>query len=61
MQESAVHKAVGGEMTQDMRSFFFFFFFFAVPGLEDEFFRDRVSQTVCLGWLQTVILLISAS
>jgi hypothetical protein len=25
------------------------------------FFRDRVLQTICLGWLQTVILLISAS
>jgi hypothetical protein len=25
------------------------------------FFRDRVSQTICLGWLQTLILLISAS
>jgi hypothetical protein len=24
-------------------------------------FWDRVSQTICLGWLQTVILLISAS
>jgi hypothetical protein len=25
------------------------------------FFRDRVSRTVCLGWLLTVILLVSAS
>jgi hypothetical protein len=24
------------------------------------FFRDRVSQSICLGWLQTTILLISA-
>jgi hypothetical protein len=27
----------------------------------DRFFRDRVWQTLYLGWLQTVILLISAS
>jgi hypothetical protein len=26
-----------------------------------EYFWDRVSQTICLGWLQTVILFISAS
>jgi hypothetical protein len=26
----------------------------------DGFFRDRVSRTICLGWLQTLILLISA-
>jgi hypothetical protein len=25
------------------------------------FFRDRVLRTICLGWLQTAILLISAS
>jgi hypothetical protein len=25
------------------------------------FFQDRVSQTICSGWLQTTILLISAS
>jgi hypothetical protein len=25
------------------------------------YFQDRVSQTICLGWLQTAILLISAS
>jgi hypothetical protein len=28
---------------------------------EKGFFWDRVSWTICLGWLQTVILLISAS
>jgi hypothetical protein len=53
----------------------FFFFFFVVLGLELRaytsghsvspflwfFFRDRVSQTICLGWLWTSILLISAS
>jgi hypothetical protein len=27
----------------------------------DGFFRDKFSQTICPGWLQTVILLISAS
>jgi hypothetical protein len=27
----------------------------------DGFFRDRVSQTICLGWLWPAILLISAS
>jgi hypothetical protein len=27
----------------------------------DFFFQDRVSRTVCLGWVQTMILLISAS
>jgi hypothetical protein len=32
-----------------------FFFFF------EGFFWDRVFQTICSGWLQTVILLISAS
>jgi hypothetical protein len=32
----------------------FFFFFFG-----DGFFLDRVSQTICLGWLQTTILLTS--
>jgi hypothetical protein len=26
-----------------------------------KYFRDRVSRTVCLGWLQTTVLLISAS
>jgi hypothetical protein len=25
------------------------------------FFQDRVSQTLCLGWLQMTVLLISAS
>jgi hypothetical protein len=48
--------------------------FFAVLGLElmaftlshsaspfcDRYFWDRVSQTICLGWLWTAILLISA-
>jgi hypothetical protein len=29
--------------------------------LHQTFFQDRVSQTICLGWLQTMILLISAS
>jgi hypothetical protein len=54
-----------------------FFFFFEVLGLElraytlshstNPFFfvlgvfRDRVLRTICLGWLQTVVLLISAS
>jgi hypothetical protein len=52
------------------------FFFFAVLGLNsgptpqdtqpafffcDGFFWDRVSWTICFGWLQTMILLISAS
>jgi hypothetical protein len=27
----------------------------------DGFFWDRVSQTICLGWVQTAVLLISAS
>jgi hypothetical protein len=27
----------------------------------DSYFQDRVSQTTCLGWLRTSILLISAS
>jgi hypothetical protein len=27
----------------------------------DGFFQDRVLQTICLGWLQTANLLISAS
>jgi hypothetical protein len=56
---------------------FFFFFFFVVLGVKlrayttlwailpavfcDGFFQDRVSWTVCLGWLWTMILLISAS
>jgi hypothetical protein len=32
------------------------------PALFGEgFFQDRVSQTICWAWLQTVILLISAS
>jgi hypothetical protein len=50
--------------------------FFAVLGFEhrtynfeplhqaifcDGFFRDRVSRTICPGWLQTAILLTSAS
>jgi hypothetical protein len=26
-----------------------------------EYFQDRVSQTICLGWLQTMFLLISSS
>jgi hypothetical protein len=51
----------------------FFPFFFAVLGLELRvfilnqpfsvmgFFQDRVSKTICLGWLWTMILLISAS
>jgi hypothetical protein len=52
----------------------FFFFFFSL-GFELRaytlshstspffviFFLDRVSQTICPGWLQTTILLISAS
>jgi hypothetical protein len=46
-------------------TFFFFFFFFAVLGFElraytlshsaspfcDGFFQDRISQTICPGWL----------
>jgi hypothetical protein len=35
---------------------FRFFFFFC-----DRYFRDRVLQTICPGWLQTAILLISTS
>jgi hypothetical protein len=27
----------------------------------DVYFRDRVSRTICLGWLQTIILLVSTS
>jgi hypothetical protein len=45
-----------------------FFFFFLIQGLHlepalfcDGFFRDRVSQTIFLGWFQTEILLIAAS
>jgi hypothetical protein len=53
-----------------------FFFLFAVLGLElrafplshstspifcDRVFRDSVLKTICSGWLQTTILLISAS
>jgi hypothetical protein len=48
-----------------------FFFFFCGTGawtqglhlehLHQPYFCDRVSQTVCPGWLQTMILLISAS
>jgi hypothetical protein len=48
-----------------------FFFFFQIWGLNsgptplallcEWFFWDRVSWTVCLGWLGTLILLISAS
>jgi hypothetical protein len=55
--------------------FFFFFFLFCSTGawtrsthwatLSAPFlwwvFKDRVSWTICLGWLQTAILLISAS
>jgi hypothetical protein len=51
------------------------FLFFLVRGLElrtyiltnppalycEGFFQDRVSRTICLGWLGTVILLISTS
>jgi hypothetical protein len=59
-----------------MDHFFFFFFFFlqnwgltAGPTPQatlpahfcDCFFQDRISWTICLIWLQTVILLISAS
>jgi hypothetical protein len=61
-----------GTMTH---AFFFFSSFFAVLGLElraytlchstssfcDGLFWDRVLQTICLGCLRTVILLISAS
>jgi hypothetical protein len=53
----------------------FFFFFLRYWGLNigptpwatppilfcEGFFQDRVSQTICPGWLQTTILLISAS
>jgi hypothetical protein len=53
----------------------FFFFFFVVLGLELRAFTlthstalflwrvfwDRVSWTICLGWLQTTVLLISTS
>jgi hypothetical protein len=53
----------------------FYFFCFAVLGLKVRafslsysaspfcvgYFRDRVSQITCLGWLQTTILLVSAS
>jgi hypothetical protein len=56
-------------------TFFFFFFFFVLLGLElraftlshttspfyDGYFGDRVSQTICPGWLQNSMLLISAS
>jgi hypothetical protein len=47
-----------------------YFFFFAVLGFELRVYsfsystsplRDRVSQTICLGWLRTMFLLISAS
>jgi hypothetical protein len=52
-----------------------FLFVFAVPGFElrvytfshsirpfcVRYFRDRILLTICLGWLQTAILLISAS
>jgi hypothetical protein len=31
------------------------------PSFCDRVFWDRVSWTICLGWLRTVILLISAS
>jgi hypothetical protein len=49
--------------------FFCFFFFlvlafelrpYTLPFSSDNFFRDKVSWTVYLGWLQTMILLISA-
>jgi hypothetical protein len=54
---------------------FFFFFFFQFLGLNsgpipwatpqalfcDGYFRDRVSWTICSGWLWTLILLICAS
>jgi hypothetical protein len=56
---------------------FFLFIYFAVLGLNlgpspwatppspllfcAGFFWDRILQTICLGWLQTMILLISAS
>jgi hypothetical protein len=63
--------------TLPLRYFFSFFFFFfllywglnsgpipwaTLPALFwERFFWDRVSQTICLGWLWTMILLISAS
>jgi hypothetical protein len=57
---------------QDVSNFSFFlsFFFFQYWGLNSRYTpwathdgssRDRISWTICLGWLQTVILLISAS
>jgi hypothetical protein len=56
--------------TQTLLCFFFFFFFFffyssgvwTPPVLFCEgFFSNRVLQTICLGWLWTAVLLISAS
>jgi hypothetical protein len=51
--------------------FFLFFFFSPVLGLglraytlshsTSPFYQDRVSQTICLGWLRTANFLISAS
>jgi hypothetical protein len=62
-------------MIREYKHFFVFFFFFCseiwTHGLHleplhqsyfcDGFFWDRVSQTISLGWLQTVIFLISVS
>jgi hypothetical protein len=59
----------------DFLSFFFFFFFWGTGVWSQDLhfeslhqplylwwvFQDRVSQTICLGWLRTVILLMSAS
>jgi hypothetical protein len=41
--------------------FFFFFFFFLGRARCAEFFWDRVLRTICLGWLWSTVLLISAS
>jgi hypothetical protein len=39
----------------------FLFFFCSTGYLHQPFFQDRVSWTICLCWLWTTILLISAS
>jgi hypothetical protein len=64
-----------GKRNQSQRLDMILFFFFMVlrfelraytfshsqPFFMMNYFQDRVSQTICLGWLRTMILLISAS
>jgi hypothetical protein len=72
---SPIWKSVSQSNTLIIYIIIFFFFFCGTGGLNsgpipwttlpplfyDGFFWERISQTICLGWLQTAILLTSAS